>query len=196
MYRQQNGRFFDVSNGSGADIQINSRGVVAADFDGDGDLDIVINNYRDHATLLRNNLRRNNWIQLRLQGTRSNRDAVGARVVLHTRLGTQMRTVRGGSGFLSDEPLTLSFGLKDATREKASRKVLRSLANETGGRAYFIEDLTELGEIYAAIQQELRSRYLLAYQSTSTKDPSEFRLVEVDVDQKGAEIRTMSGYYP
>jgi VWFA-related protein len=89
-----------------------------------------------------------------------------------------------------------AIGLKDATRDKASRKVLRSLAIETGGRAYFLEDLSELAEIYSAIQQELRSRYLLAYQSTSTKDPSEFRLVEVEVGPKGAEIRTMSGYYP
>jgi hypothetical protein len=116
LYRQQSGRFFDVSHGSGADLQINSRGAVAADFDADGDLDIIINNYRDKATLLRNNLRRNNWVQFRLEGSRSNRDAVGARVVLHTELGTQTRTVRGGSGFLSDEPSTLSFGLKDATR--------------------------------------------------------------------------------
>ena len=89
-----------------------------------------------------------------------------------------------------------AIGLKEATRDKASRKVLRSLADETGGRAYFLEDLADLGEIYSAIQRELRSRYLLAYKSTSTKDPSEFRLVEVDVDRKGAEIRTMSGYYP
>jgi hypothetical protein len=116
LYRQSNGRFFDVSRGSGANIPFNSRGAVAADFDGDGDLDIIVNNYLSEAKLLRNNLRRNNWAQIRLQGTRSNRDGIGARVVLHTQSGSQMRTMRGGSGYLSKEPAILSFGLKAATR--------------------------------------------------------------------------------
>jgi len=123
LYRQHAGRFFDVSKDSGADIAANSRGVAAADFDDDGDLDLVINNYHDRAVLLRNNLRRNHWVKLHLEGSESNRDAVGARVTVHAGGRAQTRTVRGGSGFLSDDPTTLSFGLGGA--EAAERVVIR-----------------------------------------------------------------------
>jgi VWFA-related protein len=87
-------------------------------------------------------------------------------------------------------------GLRDLARDREARKLLRRIADETGGRSFFIEDLTELPEIYTTIQQELRSQYLIAYQSTSTKDPDQLRLVEVEVDERGAEVRTLNGYYP
>jgi hypothetical protein len=113
LYKQSEGYFYDVSSGSGADFPSNARGAVHADFDGDGDLDIIVNNLVDRAVLLRNNLQRNHWIQLKLEGTKSNRDAIGARVWLHTSKGVQTRTVRGGGGYLSKEPNTLHFGLED-----------------------------------------------------------------------------------
>ncbi len=87
-----------------------------------------------------------------------------------------------------------AIGLQEAAREKAHRKVLRQIAEETGGRAFFVEDLDELEAIYDSIQTELRGKYLLAYQSTSDKDSALFRRVEVKVD--GREVRAMSGYYP
>ncbi len=89
-----------------------------------------------------------------------------------------------------------AIGLAEMARDKASRKILRELADETGGRSYFIEDPSELKGIYQAIEEELRSRYLLTYQSTSSKDESQFRAIEVRVAVPGAEARTMSGYYP
>ena len=92
--------------------------------------------------------------------------------------------------------IVYAIGLEEAAREKAARKVLRAIADETGGQAYFVEDLSELEDIYASIQEELRSRYLIAYQSTSTQDPSKFRVIRLEVDEKGSEVRTMSGYYP
>ena len=91
------------------------------------------------------------------------------------------------------------IGLKEAVTKHGARKVLKQFARETGGRAFFVEDLGKLSAIYAEIQAELRSQYLFAYQSTSSKDPSEFRRIEVEVrleDGKKAEVRTMSGYYP
>jgi hypothetical protein len=57
--------------------------------------------------------------------------------------------------------------------------VLKTLADETGGRSFFVKEADELGPIYAAIQQELRSRYLLAYQSTNTERGLKFRTIEV-----------------
>ena len=113
LYKQVDGRFYDVSADSGADFKSNARGGVHADLDGDGDLDLVVNNYQDNAVLLRNNLQRRHWLRLRLQGTTSNRDAIGARVTMHTKDGKQMRTVRGGSGFLSKEDGVLHFGLNE-----------------------------------------------------------------------------------
>jgi VWFA-related protein len=92
--------------------------------------------------------------------------------------------------------IVYAVGLKDLFKEKAARKVLERIAGETGGRAFFVEELDELPGIYASVQDELRSRYLLTYQSTSDRDPSEFRVVRVEVEARGAEARTMRGYYP
>ncbi len=92
-----------------------------------------------------------------------------------------------------------TIGLTEAVENRDARRVLRQLADETGGRAFFVTELTELESIYASIQEELRSQYLFAYQSTSSKDSSEFRRIEVEVrlpEGKKAEVRTMSGYYP
>ena len=74
--------------------------------------------------------------------------------------------------------------------------LVRRVARETGGQSYFVEDIGELPAIYRAIQADLRSQYFIAYQSTSDKDPGELRLVRLEVDRRGAEVRTVSGYYP
>lgn len=113
LYKQMENHFYDVSSDSGADFKSNARGAVHADLDRDGDLDVVVNNFRDNAVVLRNNLQRHNWIRIRLLGSLSNRDAIGARATAHTRNGKQIRTVRGGSGFLSKEDGSLHFGLGD-----------------------------------------------------------------------------------
>ncbi len=88
------------------------------------------------------------------------------------------------------------IGLKEISNNRAARKVLKRFAIETGGRSFFVEDLSELPAIYRSIQEELRSQYLLAYQSTSTKDVSEFRRIKVAVAQKATDVRTLAGYYP
>ena len=70
------------------------------------------------------------------------------------------------------------------------------LAQETGGRSFFVNDVNELAEVYRIIQEELRSRYFVAYQSTNTADDTKFRTVEVEVDNPGLEAKTLRGYYP
>ena len=92
--------------------------------------------------------------------------------------------------------IVYAIGLKEVFDEKAARKVLTRLSQETGGQAYFLDSLDELSAVYQEIQDELRSRYLLTYQSTSQRDESAFRSIRVEVDRRGAEVRTMSGYYP
>ncbi len=88
-----------------------------------------------------------------------------------------------------------AIGMRELAADKKARAMLRDLAEATGGRAFFIDDVSALPEIYAEIQEELRSQYLLVYQSTSDKDESQFRRVEVKA-KGGAEVRTVAGYYP
>jgi Ca-activated chloride channel family protein len=77
-----------------------------------------------------------------------------------------------------------------------ARTKLSRLATETGGSSYFISDLAELELIYTAIERELRSQLLLAYQSKNTSDDGQFRRIEVKVDRPGATVKTLAGYYP
>jgi len=73
---------------------------------------------------------------------------------------------------------------------------LAKLAEETGGRSFFIESATELDGVYASIEDELRSRYLLAYQPKAVPRAGEFRAVEVRVAGDGRRVKTIRGYYP
>jgi hypothetical protein len=117
-------QFSDVAMATGADDIRDARGVATADFDNDGDLDIVINNNPgdsgraelSRATLLRNNVgERRNWLAVELRGTESNRDAVGASVTVEAGGEKFTRLVTAGSGFASQQSARLYFGLGDKT---------------------------------------------------------------------------------
>jgi Ca-activated chloride channel family protein len=79
--------------------------------------------------------------------------------------------------------------------EEVGRKKLTKLSEETGGRAFFLENVAELSGIYSTIEEELRSKYLIAYQSTNTTG-TDFRTVDLKVSQPGVEAKTIRGYYP
>lgn len=87
---------------------------------------------------------------------------------------------------------TIGIDLKKAA---AGRRRLTQLAEETGGSAFFIETVAELGSIYERIEKEIRSQYLIAYQSSHGTEDDGFRLVDVKV-KSGGEARTLRGYYP
>lgn len=89
-----------------------------------------------------------------------------------------------------------TIGLKLPKTQLEPRKRLGRLAEETGGRSFFVKDPAELPAIYDIIQKELRSRYYLAYQSTNTEDDNEFRTIDVQVARNGVEAKTLRGYYP
>jgi len=80
--------------------------------------------------------------------------------------------------------------------EQVEKRKLTRLAEETGGRAFFLQDAGELAAIYATLEEELRSRYLLAYQSRNNGADTAFRTVEVKVDAPGVEVKAPRGYYP
>jgi Ca-activated chloride channel family protein len=88
-----------------------------------------------------------------------------------------------------------SIGLDLAADEAGERPLLRRLAHDTGGRAFFVQRAEQVAQVASRIEQDMRSRYLLAYQSSSPAGGG-FRVVDVAVARAGAEARTVRGYYP
>ncbi len=118
LFRNQgNGRFVEVmAEGLGQRPGVN-RGAVFGDLDNDGDLDVVLTSLDERPTLLWNRTTPpQNFLILRLQGTRSTRDALGTRVRLRTGSRWQTREVRAGGSYLSSHDPRLHFGLGKASQ--------------------------------------------------------------------------------
>jgi hypothetical protein len=89
-----------------------ARGAAYADYDHDGDLDIVVTTNDGPAYLFRNDGgNRNHWISMRLVGRKSNRDGIGAVVRVMSKSGKQWNMVHSGSSYCSQSDLALTFGL-------------------------------------------------------------------------------------
>jgi hypothetical protein len=100
-----------------------SRCAAVADFDRDGRLDLITNNFNDYPYYYRNHLPRKNYVAFRLHGTKSNRDAIGAVVHLYAGKDVMTRQVNPAGGYLSQSSKTLHFGL--GNRSKIDRLEIR-----------------------------------------------------------------------
>jgi enediyne biosynthesis protein E4 len=138
------GMFRDVAAevGGGFDQPKVGRGLAYADFDRDGDLDLLITTNNGPAYLYRNDLLSGNRsIRFRLVGTKSNRDAIGASVRIFMGGLIQSRLVKGGSSYLSQSELPVTFGLEQ--RDRIDRAVIdwpsgrtEEYKNLAAGRCY------------------------------------------------------------
>ena len=119
LFRNQgDGTFVELGPEAGAGISARhcSRGAAFGDFDNDGDIDVLIMNVNEPPTLLRNDAPPgNHWIKIRLEGTKSNRSAIGARVLVRYSGKVQAQELLSQSSFLSSNDPRLHFGLGAAT---------------------------------------------------------------------------------
>jgi enediyne biosynthesis protein E4 len=124
-YRQQNALFRNLRNGrfglipqeeSGLTDSRSSRGAAFADLANNGWMETVVNNIDAEPFLYKaGNIRRGNWARFSLVGTRSNRDAIGARISVTAGGLTQIDEVRSADSYISSSDSRVHFGLGDAT---------------------------------------------------------------------------------
>jgi enediyne biosynthesis protein E4 len=117
------GKFAKVSKELGPDFMrpVAGRGLAAADFDNDGDIDFAINARGDYPELLRNDGgNANNWLTVNLVGTKSNRDGLGSVLKLTSEGFTQVKQAKGGTSYMSASDPRVHFGL-------GKRKTVESL---------------------------------------------------------------------
>jgi hypothetical protein len=99
-------------SGPGPTARHSSRGLAFGDFDNDGDVDMLIVNMNEPPSLLRNDLRgQDHWIKVKLIGTKSNRSAIGARVLVHYGEKKQAQSLVSQSSYYSANDPRLHFGL-------------------------------------------------------------------------------------
>jgi hypothetical protein len=119
VFRNVDGRRFkDVTDevGGGLLVEKSSRGAAFGDYDNDGRIDVVVSNINDRPTLLHNESPGGHWATFRLIGTNSNRDGIGAKVIVTGGGRRQVVEVRSGGSYASQNDLRAHVGLGSATR--------------------------------------------------------------------------------
>ncbi|MFD0863701.1 CRTAC1 family protein [Sungkyunkwania multivorans] len=142
------GQLINKASALGVDIHSNARSASYFDYDNDGDLDIVINNYHDRANLLENKSEAgNNWIKIKLIGdpeVRINKDAIGSSLVLQSKHHKNIwREIHSTTGYLSVHPKEQHFGLGKDTKANVeirwSNGEVHKLKGLKANTAYIVE---------------------------------------------------------
>ncbi|HEY6065459.1 MAG TPA: CRTAC1 family protein, partial [Thermoanaerobaculia bacterium] len=115
MWNDGKGKFVERGCGEPFRRPLVGRGSATADYDNDGDVDVAVSNSGGPLQLLRNDGKHGNWVGFLLVGSRSNRQGIGARLVLETDAGIQTREVHAGESYLSSSDPRVHFGLGRAT---------------------------------------------------------------------------------
>ncbi len=119
LFENKGGRLEVVETFSGVDFKGTSRSAAYLDYDNDGDLDVIVNDYKGKARLLKNNTSNEmNWVKIELEGNPAkniNRDAIGSKIVVTTKRGMKYKEVLSSTGYLSVHPKRITIGLADAT---------------------------------------------------------------------------------
>ena len=116
---QKDGTFCDASEQAGGALRVPrvSRGLAAGDLFNDGNVDIVVEDLAGEPMILKNNgIRGRHWVSFELQGTKSNRLAIGARLKIVAGGMTQTEEIHSGGSYLSQSDLRVHFGLNSATK--------------------------------------------------------------------------------
>lgn len=155
FFNQGGGKFREAASEAGADFAKAKvgRGLAFGDFDRDGDLDLLLTTNNGPAYLYRNDQSAGNRaIRFYLRGTKSNRDAIGATVRVFNGSEMQMRMVQGGSSYLSQSELPVTFGM--GGRDKAERVVVdwpsgttQEFKNLVAGKGYQLAENKGISEI-------------------------------------------------
>jgi hypothetical protein len=128
------------------------RGVAFADFDNDGYVDVIVANNGDPPTLLRNSGKHeNHFVNFKLVGKKSNRDALGARIRVSSGNIAQIREIAGGGSYLSQSDLRANFGLGDA-----ALAVTVEVTWPSGGRQVFHD--VKAGQFYLIEEERAEMR--------------------------------------
>jgi enediyne biosynthesis protein E4 len=119
VYRNlKNGKFEEIGLKAGPGFQEiqSSRGLAVGDINNDGHLDLLISKLDEAPSLLLDKSTTGNWALIKLKGRKSNRSAIGARVIARTGAMVQMREVKSGGSYQSQSDLRVHFGLGSANR--------------------------------------------------------------------------------
>src|SRR6185437_6855919 len=124
------GKFIDVAQSAGATDTYDGRAVAFADLWNTGALDVVVANERGPLLIYKNTVTpENKWIEFALEGTTSNRSAIGAQVTLYWNGQQQVQSVSGGSGFAAQNQRRIHFGL--GTTPQIEKVVIRWPSGKT-----------------------------------------------------------------